>query len=189
MLRNGDFRMSKVVVVTYITMDGVVEDPAWTGPFWNDEHAKYQNGQLRASRALLLGRATYESFAEAWAPRDESDEFTARMNSIPKYVATTTLQTATWNAAIIDGDVIEQVAKLKAEPGADLLVYGSVTLVNKLIEHDMVDELKLFLHPVTLGSGKRLFADGLTPKTWTLAGTQSFSSGALVLDYRPAPPA
>ncbi|MFC9295403.1 dihydrofolate reductase family protein [Streptomyces sp. NPDC057011] len=181
--------MSKVVVVMYITMDGVVEDPAWTGPFWNDEHAKYQNGQLRASRALLLGRATYESFAEAWAPRDESDEFTARMNSIPKYVATTTLRTAAWNAAVIDGDVIEQVAKLKAEPGADLLVYGSVTLVNKLIEHDLVDELKLFLHPVTLGTGKRLFADGLTPKTWTLAGAQSFSSGALVLDYRPAQPA
>ncbi|MCF2530349.1 dihydrofolate reductase family protein [Yinghuangia soli] len=178
--------MSKIVAVMYTAMDGVVEDPMWTGPFWNDEHAKYQNGQLRASRALLLGRATYEDFAASWAPRDESDEFTARMNRIPKYVASTTLQSTTWNASVLDGDAVEQIAKLKTEPGGDLLVYGSVSLVDTLIEYDLLDELKLFLHPVTVGTGKRLFAEGRAKRTWTLAGTQTFSSGAIVLDYRPA---
>lgn len=177
--------MSKVVVVMYVSLDGVVEKPAWTGPFWNDEHAKYQHGQLLASRALLMGRVTYEEMASSWPARDESDPFTARMNSIPKYVATTTLDKAEWNAVLIEDDVVEQVAKLKSEPGHDLLVYGSVTLVDHLIAHDLVDELKLFLHPVVVGAGRRLFSDGAVGRTWTLAGTAALSSGAIVLDYRP----
>lgn len=178
--------MSKVVVVVYVSMDGVVEGPAWTGPFWNDEHAKYQHGQLLASRALLMGRVTYEEMASSWPTRDESDGFTARMNSIPKYVATTTLERAEWNAVLIEGDLTEQVAKLKSEPGQDLLVYGSITLVDHLIAHDLVDELKLFVHPVVVGTGRHLFAAGAAGRTWTLAGTAAFSSGAIVLDYRPA---
>lgn len=178
--------MSKVVVVMYMSMDGVVEGPAWTGPFWNDEHAKYQHGQLLASRALLLGRVTYQEMAAAWPTRDESDGFTARMNSIPKYVASTTLERAEWNSVLIEGDTLEQVAKLKSEPGQDLLVYGSITLVDHLIAQDLVDELKLFVHPVVVGAGRRLFSHGSAGKTWTLAGTAAFSSGAVVLDYRPA---
>ncbi|MFE0646970.1 dihydrofolate reductase family protein [Streptomyces sp. NPDC059534] len=177
--------MSKVVVVMYMSLDGVVERPSWTGPFWNDEHAKYQYGQLLSSRALLMGRVTYEEMAKAWPSRDETDGFTARMNSIPKYVATTTLDTAEWNAVLLQGDLTEQVARLKAEPGEDLLVYGSATLVDHLVAHDLVDELKLFVHPVVVGAGRRLFSDGAVGRTWTLAGTAAFSSGAIVLDYRP----
>lgn len=178
--------MSKIVVVMYVSMDGVVEDPAWTGPFWNDEHAKAQHGQLVESRALLLGRVTYEEMAASWPTRDESDPFTARMNSIPKYVASASLDSVGWNAALIRGDIAEQVAALRHEPGQDLLVYGSATLVDHLIANDLVDELRLFVHPVVIGSGRRLFTAQTAGKTWTLAGNAAMSSGAIVLHYRPA---
>jgi dihydrofolate reductase len=179
--------MSKVVAVIYISMDGVVEEPAWTGPFWNDEHAKFQSGQMFASRALLLGRKTYDGMSQAWPEVAETEDSGAReMNSIPKYVASTTLKEAGWNATVIKGDVAEEVARLKAEPGQDLLIYGSGDLVNYLIKHKLLDELKLFLHPVIVGTGKRLFPDGIDTSTWQLAGTATFSSGAIVLDYRPA---
>ncbi|MDP9847497.1 dihydrofolate reductase family protein [Streptosporangium lutulentum] len=178
--------MSKVVAVIYISMDGVVEAPAWTGPFWNDDHGKFQAGQLAQSRALLLGRVTYDGMAQAWPQMEAAGQDVGEMNNLPKYVASTTLTDPTWNATVIDGDVAEEVAKLKAEDGKDLLIYGSGDLVNYLIEHDLVDELKLFLHPVVVGTGKRLFADGIDTKTWRLGGTHVFSSGAIVLDYRPA---
>ncbi|MBC6461085.1 dihydrofolate reductase family protein [Actinomadura sp. HBU206391] len=178
--------MSKIVSVMYISMDGVVEEPAWTGPFWNDDHAKFQAGQLSQTRALLLGRVTYDGMSKAWPQMEAAGEDVGVMNSIPKYVASTTLQDPTWNATVIEGDVAEAVAKLKAEEGKDLLIYGSGDLVNHLIEHDLIDELKLFLHPVVVGKGKRLFPDGAETKTWKLAGTHAFSSGAIVLDYRPA---
>jgi dihydrofolate reductase len=177
--------MSKVVAVIYISMDGVVEAPAWTGPYWNDEHAKFQSGQLSASRALLLGRRTYDGMSRAW-PQMEGEPGAEQMNSIPKYVASTTLQDPQWNATVIKGDVAEGVAALKAEEGDDLLIYGSGELVNYLIEHRLIDELKLFLHPVVVGSGHRLFPDGVNTSAWRLAGTAAFSSGAIVLDYRPA---
>ena len=178
--------MSKVVAVIYISMDGVVENPAWTAPYWNDEHAKFQGGQLAASRALLLGRTTYDGMSQAWPQMEGKDEGAERMNSIPKYVASTTLRDPQWNATVIKGDVAEEVAALKAEEGGDLLIYGSAELVNYLIEHKLIDELKLFLHPVVVGSGQRLFADGINTSSWKLAGTAAFSSGAIVLDYRPA---
>lgn len=176
--------MSKVVAVIYTSMDGVMEEPAWTAPFWTDDHSKFQGGQLAASRALLLGRKTYDGMSMAWPAMEE--EGAERMNSIPKFIASTTLDTVEWNSVLIKGDVAEEVAKLKSEPGGDLLVYGSGDLTGYLIEHDLVDELKLFVHPVTLGTGKRLFRDGATGKTWTLAGSYVFDSGAIVLDYRPA---
>lgn len=177
--------MSKVVAVIYISMDGVVEAPAWTSPYFNDEHAKFQSGQLSASRALLLGRTTYDGMSQAW-PKMEGAPGAEQMNSMPKYIASTTLRNPTWNATVIKGDVAEEVAKLKAEEGGDLLIYGSGELVAYLIEHKLIDELKLFLHPVVVGSGKRLFPDGINTSAWNLAGTSAFSSGAIVLDYRPA---
>ncbi|MFF0448776.1 dihydrofolate reductase family protein [Streptomyces sp. NPDC004609] len=174
--------MSKVVALVHTSMDGVMARPAWTTPIRNDEHAKYRHGQLLSSRALLLGRHTYDGLSKAW-PTMEDGEI---MNSIPKYVASTTLRHAEWNASVIKGDVAEEVAKLKGEPGQDLLVYGSGTLVTYLIRHDLVDELKLFVQPVVVGSGKRLFPDGVDTTTWTLAGIAAFSTGTVVLDYRPA---
>ncbi|MBG0827023.1 dihydrofolate reductase family protein [Planomonospora sp. ID67723] len=178
--------MSKVVAVIYISMDGVVEEPAWTAPFWNDDHGKFQAGQLSYSRALLLGRVTYDGMSQAWPAMEAAGEDVGEMNSIPKYVASTTLKDPQWNATVLEGDVARAVAELKAEDGKDLLVYGSGELVNYLIKHDLVDELKLFLHPVIVGKGRRLFPEGIDTKTWRLAGTQAFSSGAIVLDYRPA---
>ncbi|NAS25763.1 dihydrofolate reductase [Herbidospora sp. NEAU-GS84] len=177
--------MSKVVAVIYVSMDGVVEDPAWTGPYWTDEHARFQSGQLFASRALLLGRRTYDGMSVAW-PKMEGAPGAAEMNGLPKYVASTTLRDPEWNATVIEGDVAEEVAKLRAEEGGDLLIYGSIELLNYLIGHRLVDELKLFLHPVVVGTGKRLFAEGVESTKWKLAGTATFSSGAIVLDYRPA---
>jgi dihydrofolate reductase len=177
--------MSKVVAVIYISMDGVVEEPAWTGPYWCDEHAKFQSGQQFASRALLLGRRTYDGMSVAW-PTMEGEPGAEKMNSMPKYVASTTLQDPQWNATVIKGDVAEEVARLKAEEGGDLLIYGSGDLVSYLIKHKLIDELKLFLHPVVVGTGKRLFPDGIDTSAWKLAGTAAFSSGAIVLDYRPA---
>ncbi|WP_018349246.1 dihydrofolate reductase family protein [Longispora albida] len=178
--------MSKLVAVVYISIDGVVENPAWTAPYWNDDHGKFQHGQLMLSRALLLGRRTYEGMSQAWPKMGSADQGTVKMNTMPKYVASATLTETTWNAQVIEGDVAEAVAKLKAADGEDLLLYGSGELLNHLIAHDLVDELKLFVHPVIVGTGQRLFADGAAPKSWTLAGTHTFSSGAIVLDYRPA---
>ncbi|KUJ69618.1 pyrimidine reductase [Streptomyces albus subsp. albus] len=180
--------MSKLIAVEYMSMDGVIKEPAWTTPLWNDEHAKFQSGQLHASRALLLGRHTYEGMSKAWLAMRFRDEFTLRMNGIPKYVASTTLDRPEWNAAVLKGDVAQHVARLKGEPGRDLLVYGSGTLVNYLIQHNLVDELKLLVHPVVAGGGRRLFHENTGATAWTLAGTSVFSSGDVVLDYRPTSP-
>ncbi|MEV7520561.1 dihydrofolate reductase family protein [Streptomyces sp. NPDC091371] len=177
--------MSKLVAVIYLSMDGVVEEPSWTAPFWTDEHGKFQAGQLSKSRALVLGRKTYAWMSKAWTAMGDADEGTTRMNGMPKYVASTTLTDPQWNAVVMKGDVAEEVGRLKSEPGQDLLVYGSGRLVTYLLRHGLVDELKLFLHPVVVGGGRRLFPDSGDRTTWTLAGTTTFSSGAIALDYRP----
>ncbi|MFJ8014328.1 dihydrofolate reductase family protein [Streptomyces sp. NPDC096339] len=178
--------MSKLVAVIYLSMDGVVEEPSWTAPFRNDDHGKFHAGQLARSRALVLGRKTFEWMSKVWPTMGDADEGAARINNMPKYVASTTLENPRWNAAVLKGDVAGEVARLKSEPGRDLLVYGSGRLVNHLLGHGLVDELKLFLHPVVVGGGRRLFPEHGDPGTWTLAGTTTFDSGAIVLDYRPA---
>jgi dihydrofolate reductase len=129
--------MSKVVLVMYVSLDGVVENPSWTVPYWNDELAAYQRDQLFASDALLLGRVTYEEFAAAWPTMTEEGDFGQRMNSLPKYVATNTLKALEWNATAIEGDVVDPVAKMREQPGGDLLIYGSADLVGTLMAHSM----------------------------------------------------
>jgi dihydrofolate reductase len=179
--------MSKIAAVLQLSMDGVVEEFTRNSPFWDEEEDEFQHGQLFASRALLLGRRTYDAMSEVWqAMTHEDDGFTARMNSIPKYVASTTLSSVGWNGVVIKGDVAEQVSELKREPGRNLLVYGSATLVSQLIEHNLLDELKLLLRPFAAGTGQRLFPGGVAATAWTLAGTTVFSTGAVLLDYRPA---
>src|SRR5262249_3024025 len=158
--------MRKVVVAEYLTLDGVVEDPGpsgefehrgWTMPYWNDELATYQSDQLFASDALLLGRVTDEEVAAA-VPSRSGDPFTDRMNSLPKFVASTTLdEPLAWNATRLNGDAADYVAALKQQPGQDILVYGSGTLVDTLRQHDLVDEYRFMVYPLLLGSGKRLF--------------------------------
>ncbi|MFI5688157.1 dihydrofolate reductase family protein [Streptomyces sp. NPDC051636] len=179
--------MGKIVALTYLSLDGVMENPAWTGPYFNSDHAKYAHGQLFAAEALLLGRVTYEGMAAAWPQMEDSEgEFAVRMNTLPKYVVSTTLQQAEWNATVVRGDLATEIAKIKDQCTGDILIYASGDLTNALIELGLVDELKLWIHPVIVGKGKRLFPDGTPGTSWTLASTTNFSSGTVVLDLRPA---
>lgn len=179
--------MRKIIVSTYMTLDGIIENPMWTMPYWSDDIAEFQTNDLFTSDALLLGRETYEGFAEAWAPRAGMDAFADRINSLPKYVASRTLQTATWNATIIQGDVVEEIAKLKQQPGQNILKYGGGELLNTLIQHNLLDELHVLVYPVVQGSGTRLFPEGSTAAL-KLVDTKIFSTGVVALIYHPAAP-
>lgn len=178
--------MRKVIVSTYMSLDGVIENPMWTMDYWNDEIAAFQTKDLLSADALLLGRETYEGFAEAWSARS-GDEFTDRMNSLPKHVASRTLQTAptTWNATVIQGDAAEGIRQLKQQPGQNILKYGGGELLATLLQHNLLDELHVIVYPVVLGSGVRLFEDGSTAK-FDLVETKPFSNGVLALVYKPA---
>ncbi|GAC1646846.1 MAG: dihydrofolate reductase family protein [Herpetosiphon sp.] len=177
--------MRKVVVTMFVSLDGIMEEPHWTAPYWNDEIAKYKLDELFESDAMLLGRVTYEGFAKAWPSMTDEQGFADRMNSLPKFVASRTLQETTWNASVISGDLAEAVATLKQQPGENILVGGSAQLVQSLMEHNLIDEYRLLVYPLVLGSGKRLFKEG-SKTTLQLAETRSFSSGVVLLVYQPA---
>ncbi len=177
--------MRKVHVAEYLSLEGVMEEPAWTGQFWNDELAKFQYDQLFASDALLLGRVTYQGFAAAWPTMTDTGDFGERMNSLPKYVASRTLTETEWNATLIAGDVATAVATLKQQPGQDLLVYGSGDLVQTLLHHDLIDEYRLMVFPIILGKGKRLFKEGVDTTTLKLVDTKTTSMGVVILTYQP----
>ncbi|WP_458207336.1 dihydrofolate reductase family protein [Haladaptatus sp. NG-SE-30] len=177
-----------LIVSEFLTLDGVVEAPEeWSFAFFSEEQQEYKHDELFGSGALLLGRTTYESFADAWPDRTDETGFADRMNSLPKYVVSTSLAEAEWNnSTIIDGDVAEAVAALKQEDGQDILVNGSGELVDTLVEHDLVDEYRLMVHPIVQGSGKRLFEGATAPTTMNLVDTEAFSSGVVVLTYEPS---
>lgn len=179
--------LRKIVVTMFLTLDGVMEAPeAWSFPFWNDEIAQLKTDELFAAGAHLLGRSTYEGFAAAWPSRTDETGFSDRMNALPKYVVSTTLEKAEWNnSTIISKNVAEEVQKLKQQSGQDILVAGSATLVQALMRHDLVDEYRLLTYPVVRGSGKRLFEGG-SKATLKLAEAKSFSSGVAFLRYVPA---
>jgi dihydrofolate reductase len=189
--------MRNVVVTEYVTLDGVMEDPGggekskhggWSFQFWSDESAKFKYDELFASDALLLGRVTYEGFAKAWPSMKDEQGFADRMNSIPKYVVSSTLKDLQWNNSHpIDGDIAEAVTKLKDEDGLDILVAGSARLVHYLMAHNLVDEYRLMVHPVLVGDGKRLFPAESEGNNilMRLAGTKMFNSGIVVLSYQP----
>jgi dihydrofolate reductase len=187
--------MRRVVVTEYVTVDGVMEDPGggekskhggWSFQFWNDEAAKFKFEELFASDALLLGRVTYEGFAAAWPTIKDEAGFADRMNNLPKYVVSATLDEVTWNnSTLIKGNIVEEVRKLKEQPGQDILVAGSSDLVRTLAQHDLVDEYRLMVHPVVLGGGKRLFQDEISKTVLKLIDTKVFSSGVVVLSYEP----
>lgn len=176
--------MSEVVVLMHVLLDGVVANPSWARPFRYDEHEKYQLGQIAASRALLLGRVTFQEMAAAWPLRDAAEEYTRLVDAAPKYVVSTTLDHVPWNGVLIPGEVAEHVAKLRREPGQDLLVLGGAELVGQLVRLGLVDVLKLCVHSETAGTGRHLFPQGGPPSTWTLTGTSMFPSGAVALEYR-----
>jgi dihydrofolate reductase len=186
----------KLVVSEFVSLDGVMEDPGGAEGFdrggWalqfdrGDEGDKFKFDELAASDALLLGRVTYEGFA-AWPQMaEQTGEYGARMNGNPKYVVSTTLENAEWNnSTIIKGNVVEEVSGLKRQPGKDILVFGSGDLVTALMEHDLIDEYRLMVFPVVLGSGQRLFGDGSDKKVLRLVETKTFGPG-VVLTYQPA---
>jgi dihydrofolate reductase len=175
----------RVVAAVYVSLDGVVENPSWTMPYWNDELARFQKELLFSSDALLLGRVTYQGFAAAWPNMTDEDGFADRMNSLPKFVATTTLEQAGWNATLLTTEVVDQVRALKEQPGQNLLVYGSAELLDTLTRAGLVDEYRLMVFPVVLGQGKRLFNDGATAAL-RLADAQTTATGVAILTYEPA---
>ena len=180
-----DGPMGKVVAVEYVTLDGVFEEPAWSGPYFNDELANWQAANLREADALLLGRRTYEGFKAAWPQMEaETGDFGVKMNSMPKHVATTTLATPEWNATFLQGEVADAVAKLKTEPGS-LLVNGSASLVNYLTKHNLIDEYRIMIYPVVQGEGRKLWDDG-TKIALTLAESWKTATGVEVITYVPA---
>jgi dihydrofolate reductase len=194
----------RIVVEQSLSLDGVAEDPGrvgeyehrgWTVPYWNDEIATWHADQLFASDALLLGRVTYQEFVAIWPRRrpDEArqglrsgDPFTDRMNSLPKFVVSTSLHgPLAWNGTPVDGDLAEAVAALKALPGKDILVYGSGELVNALMGRGLIDEYRLLIYPLVLGRGKRLFRDGNGRTTLTLERSETSRTGVTLLVCRP----
>ena len=173
--------MRKLVESTFMTLDGVISRPQdWSPPYWDEEHAGYAQKLIDPAESLLLGRATYEGFAEAWPPR--SGEMADKINAMPKHVASRTLTDTTWNATLIEGDVAGAVAALKAQDGGDIVKYGTGELDKALAERQLVDEFHFWVFPVVAGRGDRLF-DGLDPTTLKLVETNRFASGIVVLVY------
>lgn len=176
----------KIVVTQFMTLDGVVESPQdWSFPYWSDETAKFKWDELLATDAHLLGRVTYEGFAAAWPDRTDAQGFADRMNSLPKYVVSTSLKKAEWNNShIIKTNIVDEIAKLKKQSGGDILVAGSMTLIRTLMEHDLVDEYRLLTYPIVLGKGKRLFSDAMAA-LFRLTESKPMGSGVVLLRYEP----
>jgi dihydrofolate reductase len=179
--------MRKLVESTFVTLDGVISDPAsWGHPYWDDEFAAYARRLLFDADSLLLGRATYEGFATAW-PKRTDDDFADRMNALPKHVASRTLTQGTWNATIIDGDVAAAVVRLKEAPGRSILKYGTGELDRTLLPAGLVDELHLWFFPVLAGGGDRLL-EGHDLTHLRRIGATAFASGVTVLTLGPKEP-
>jgi dihydrofolate reductase len=183
--------MTRIVLTEFISLDGVIEEPRWTFQFERGpDGAQFKWDELFNSDALLLGRVTYQGFAQAW-PSMGTDDFGTRMNAIPKYVVSSTLTDAEawWGpTTVIRGEVVSEITKLKEQHDGDLLVEGSSRLAQTLIAHCMIDEYRLMLFPIVLGAGKRLFPPDVNEAT-TLALTEAKPDrdGVMLLTYHPAP--
>jgi dihydrofolate reductase len=188
--------MGRIVVTEFVSLDGVVEAPGgdekhFRHSGWSFEIERGEEGnrfkldETMSAEALLLGRVTYEGFAAAWPSRD--GEFADKFNSMPKYVVSSTLQDPEWNnTTVLGGDVVEEVATLKREQDGDIVVHGSARLVQTLVEHDLVDELRLMVYPVVLGTGKRLFDETSDKKRLRLVDSKIVGEGVAILVYQPA---
>lgn len=178
----------RLVATEYLSLDGVFEEPGhWSFPFFNDEAGQFKWAELQASDALLLGRKTYEGFAAAWPTMTGTGEFGEKMNSMPKYVVSSTLNKVDWSGSkLVKGDVFAQIRDLKAAPGQDLLLSGSAQLFNGLMRENLIDLYRFMVHPIVLGAGKKLFAGGAEQRTLELKETKAFGKGIVVLEYVPA---
>ncbi len=182
--------MRKVIVSEFVSLDGVMESPdKWHFPYFNDEMGQAVGLAMAESDAMLMGRVLYEEWAAFW-PNQDPDEnpFAARMNGVRKYVVSTTLEEPLgWqNSTLIGDNVAEEISRLKEQPGKDISISGSGTLVQSLLRDDLIDELRLMVHPIVVGSGKRLFTDEGDSKPLGLVGSKTFGTGVLYLTYRPA---
>jgi dihydrofolate reductase len=192
MTDKGGTDMGRIVVTEFISVDGVVEDPGGSEDFkyggWafefsrGDEGDRFKLDETMASDALLLGRKTYEGFADAWPQRD--GEFADKFNNMPKYVVSSTLKDPDWtNSTVIGGDVADAVARLKEAHDGDIVVHGSVQLAQELLENDLVDELRLMVFPVVLGSGKQLWGETSDKKGLKLVDSKVVGDGVAILVY------
>jgi dihydrofolate reductase len=190
--------VGRIVVSEFVTLDGVMEAPGggedfqhagWAFAFDRGPQGdQFKFDEVMTADALLLGRVTYEGFAKAWPSMTDAAGFADKMNTMPKFVVSTTLSEAGWrNSTLLTGDVAYEVAKLKQQPGGEILVNGSARLVQSLMAHDLVDEYRLMVFPVVLGSGRRLFGDGSGTTRLRLVGaTPVGADGVLILTYQPA---
>jgi dihydrofolate reductase len=191
--------MRKLIVSEFITLDGVIQAPGgadedrdggfahggWTMPYWHDDIGKAFVSFMKDADALLLGRRTYVTHADAFEPMPAGDFFGDLMNAPAKYVVSKTLENPKWrNTTVIRGDVVQAVRELKAQPGKNILTDGSSQLVHTLLENDLVDELHLLLYPITVGDGKRLFPAGTALSRFALVATTPYPSGVVGLHYR-----
>jgi dihydrofolate reductase len=184
--------MAKIIVTEFVSLDGVMEDPGgaedfehggWTFEIDRGEGDKFKLDETMDTSALLLGRKTYEGFAAAWPSRE--GEFADRFNSMPKYVVSSTLRSPEWNnTTVLNGDLAGEIGKLKREQDGNVVVHGSAQLAQALLDNDLVDELRLMVFPVLLGSGKRLFGETADKKRLELAETRTVGDGVVILIYR-----
>ena len=188
--------MGKIVISENVTLDGVVQDPTgdegfrlggWFGRVGNrdrEEWAKVALDEALGAEALLLGRRSYEWFAERWPSR--SGEWADRLNSLPKYVVSSTLEDPDWNnSTVLKGDAVDEVSKLRREFNGDIVIYASLQLVHTLIQHDLVDELRLMIYPFVLGGGARLFGETTGQNSMRLVDTRAVGDGLAFLTYQP----
>jgi dihydrofolate reductase len=191
----GVWQVRKIFVSTYVTLDGVIQPLDWSAqssdPASREERGTYARQLLFSADALLLGRETYDVFAEVWPTRTAADDgpgeegVTDRINSMPKYVASTTLhEPLAWNAQLIKGDIVSEVAQLKKQPGQSIVMYGCGDLARLLLEHNLIDEFQFWVYPVVRGSGQRLFG-GNAKADLDLVETKTFSAGFSILICRP----
>lgn len=186
--------MRKIIVTEFITLDGVIEAPGgnetdhphagWQQSYNAPEAGQYKVDELASVDTLLLGRNTYEAFASYW-PTQTGGAFADPINKYPKYVVSRTLKTADWNNSHILRDVVKDVAALKKTDGGNILVYGSATLVKALLHHDLVDELRLMMFPLSIGGGLRIFDDNRELKKFDLKHSRALGNGVLILEYVP----
>ncbi len=189
--------MRRLIASEFVTLDGVMEAPgnephpdgknAWVLRYAGEDQQRFKIDEVFEAGALLLGRVTYEIFAAFWPTAPKGDGFTDRMNDIPKYVVSTTLESPSWqNTTIIRGDPVAAIIDLKKEQGGDIFLHGSCQLFNSLVGRDVIDEYRIMVFPVILGSGKRLFKEATAITNLELVDTRTFESGVTILTYRPA---
>ena len=178
----------RLVATEYLSLDGVFEEPGhWSRPWFDDEAGQFKWNELQATDAQLLGRKTYEGFFSAWPKMEGTGEFGVKMNTMPKYVVSSTVKKAEWSGSkLIQGDVAGEVRKLKAQPGNDLLLAGSGQLFNALMKENLIDVYRFMVHPIVLGKGRRLFTDPTAERKLELTDMKRFAKGIVVLELVPA---